>query len=301
MIDMERLLKSTLPESMLRRGLVTLDSGLKPIKTLFEQRRVPDEGLEDEVIESLLRLFSSMDTDKDPLAARIGEREGRVASKLVSNLSAGFNHGVGRSGDLIAFQPKAPGGSLMYYFANKLAFDALKRFGLPNIKGAFVTPAATGMTLALILCAVRQKTGKHEVVYPRVDHKSPLKGIEMVDMKAKIIDGTVSGDAVRVPIEDIKEAVSDETAAIVSTTTFFPPREPDKIKEIAKLAKELDVFHVINNAYGVQSREIMKMIRGAIDTGRVDATIQSTDKNFLTPVGGSIIASPDREFLEDIS
>ncbi|MCJ7632821.1 O-phosphoseryl-tRNA(Sec) selenium transferase [Candidatus Bathyarchaeota archaeon] len=301
MSELEKLLKSTIPTGMLHRGLTALHSELKPIKILFEQRRVPDTGLDDELIEKLLTLFSSMDTDKDPLAARIGEREARVASKLVSRLSAGFNHGVGRSGDLVAFQPKAPGGSLLYYFANKLALDALQRLGVPNIHSAYVTPIATGMTLALILCAVRKKTRKREIVYPRVDHKSPLKGMEMVDMEAKIVDGTVFGDAVRIPIEDIEGAVGDKTAAIVSTTTFFPPREPDRIKEIAKLAKELNVFHVINNAYGIQSREITRMVRGAIDAGRVDAILQSTDKNFLTPIGGSIIASPDTEFLESVS
>jgi len=282
-IEIKELLKSTIPKNMLQRGLIARNSELKPIKVLFEQRRVPDIGFQDEIIETLFLLFSSMDTDKDPLNARIGEREGRVASKIVSNLSAGFNHGVGRSGDLVAFQPKAPGGSLLYYFANKLAFDALKRLGLPNINDACVTPIGTGMTLALILCAVREQMDKCEVIYPRVDHKSPMKAIEMVGMEMKIVNGRVYGDAVRVPVEGIEAALSEETAAIVSTTTFFPPREPDNIKEIAKLAKEWNIYHIINNAYGVQSREIMRMIRGAVDAGRVDAILQSTDKNFLTP------------------
>lgn len=301
MIDAEKLLKSTIPENMLNRGLTTLDSEWKPIKILFEQRRVPDKGLDDGTIRNLLGILSSMDTDKDPLAARIGEREARVASNLVSELAAGFNHGVGRSGDLVASQPKAPGGSIMYYFANKLALDALKRFGLPNIKNAYVTPCAVGMTLALTLCAVRKKTGKSEVVYLRVDHKSPVKAIELVGMKAKILDGVVFGDAVRVPIEDVEKAITDETAAIVSTTTFFPPKEPDNIKEIAKIANKFNVFHVINNAYGIQSREIMRMLRGAIDAGRIDAMVQSTDKNFLTPVGGCIVSSPSEDFLDSVS
>jgi O-phospho-L-seryl-tRNASec:L-selenocysteinyl-tRNA synthase len=88
---------------------------------------------------------------------------------------------------------------------------------------------------------------------------------------------------------------------VLSTTTFFPPRETDSIKEIAKIASEKNVFHIINNAYGVQSREIMREIRTAIDAGRVDAIVQSTDKNFLTPVGGAIIASPDDKFVEKAS
>ena len=59
--------------------------------------------------------------------------------------------------------------------------------------------------------------------------------------------------------------------------------------------------HIINNAFGVQSREIMKLVRGAVDAGRVDAIVQSTDKNFLTPVGGAIVASPNDEFLDAVS
>ena len=33
----------------------------------------------------------------------------------------------------------------------------------------------------------------------------------------------------------------------------------------------------------------------------MDAIIQSTDKNFLTPVGGAIVASPNEEFLDAVS
>ena len=35
--------------------------------------------------------------------------------------------------------------------------------------------------------------------------------------------------------------------------------------------------------------------------GRVDAFIQSTDKNFMVPVGGAIIAGFDKNFIEQIS
>jgi O-phospho-L-seryl-tRNASec:L-selenocysteinyl-tRNA synthase len=45
----------------------------------------------------------------------------------------------------------------------------------------------------------------------------------------------------------------------------------------------------------------MREIRSAVDAGRVDAVIQSTDKNFLTPVGGAIIASPDDKFAEKVA
>lgn len=301
MFDLDSLLKQTIPDPMLRHGLVVLRAKLKPIQVLFEQRKVPEQGWDDEVIDFLLTIVSLMDTDKDPESARIGEREARVASPLISQLAHGFCHGVGRSGNVAAPQPKAAGGSLTYFFANKLALDMLQRMGAPNIRSAVVVPVATGMAVGLSVAVARDTTNKREVVYPRVDHQSPIKGMQLAGMKIKTVNGEVFGDAVRVPVERISEATSKETAAIVSTTTFFPPREPDDIKGIAKLAKEENILHIINNAYGVQSREIMKMIQGAIDAGRVDAVIQSTDKNFLTPIGGAIVASPSPDFTEKVS
>lgn len=67
------------------------------------------------------------------------------------------------------------------------------------------------------------------------------------------------------------------------------------------MPKKNELIHIINNAYGVQSSDILKIIRGAIDAGKVDAIIQSTDKCFLTPVGGAIIASPNSELIQTIS
>jgi O-phospho-L-seryl-tRNASec:L-selenocysteinyl-tRNA synthase len=294
-------LKDTIPKSILDRGLTVLATESHPVKLLFEQRRVPEKGWKDAQIEGLLNFLATMDSDKDSKAAHVGEREGRVASLAVSKLAGGFHHGVGRSGNLTAAQPKAAGGSLMYFFANKLSNDAMKRFGAPNIKKTVVVPMATGMTLALVLCAARNLTGRKEVVYPQLDHKAPLKAIRLAGLQERIIEGEIYGDAVNVPTEKIEKAVNENTAAILSTTTFFSPREPDKIKEIARIAEEKKVPHIINNSFGVQSREIMKLVRDAIDAGRVDAIIQSTDKNFLTPVGGAIVASPNEEFPNDVA
>jgi O-phospho-L-seryl-tRNASec:L-selenocysteinyl-tRNA synthase len=296
-------MKGLIPENMLERGIIVLESQLDPLRVLFEQRRIPEEGWNDPQIKFLLTVLSMMDTDKDTQAARVGEREARVASPLVSELAADFCHGVGRSGEISAAQPKAPGASIMYTIVNMLASDAIRRFGAPNLKHAFLLPLPTGMSIGLTLSAMRQKKGGKGkyVVHPRIDHKSPLKAIELIGLKPKIIEGELKGDAVIVPPERVEEAIDEETVAILSTTTFFPPREPDDVKEIAKIAQERDVPHIINNAYGVQSREIMKRIRSAVDAGRVDAVVQSTDKNFLTPIGGAIVAAPKQETLDKIS
>jgi O-phospho-L-seryl-tRNASec:L-selenocysteinyl-tRNA synthase len=311
MVDFNKIIEyfknSSIPKNMLNRGQIVLDNFLKPIRVLFEQRSVPKEPWSDEQIEFLLQTLSNMDTDKDSQAARVGEREARIASKLHLKTTGGFCHGVGRSGFLTAPQPKAPGGSIMYEISNYLAKNYLKNFGLPNINASIVVPLCTGMSLALCLGALKPDwnsvdyKNKRIVIVPQLDHNSILKALDLIGAKTKTVSGKVFGDAVRIPIEDIQNSLDDDCFAILSTTSFFPPREHDDIKEISKFAKENNLVHIIINAYGVQSPEWMKLIRSAIDAGRVDAIIQSTDKNCLTPIGGAIIASPSEDIITKIS
>ena len=300
---LEQYFEGLLPKAMLKRSLITYGSQTNLIRDFLKQRKVPESGWPDDVIRLLIKFLSMMDTDKDLEGTRIGEREARVASPLVSELAWGFCHGVGRSGSLISPQPKAPGGSILYELSNKCALYALQKLGVPELKSAFISPVATGMSIALALAAARGASGveRNIVVFPRVDHDSPLKAIDLINLKPRVIEGNIHGDAVRIPVDGVAEAINKHCAVILSTTTFFPPREADSIVEIARIASEENVFHIINNAYGVQSREVMREIQSAISAGRVDAIIQSTDKNFLTPVGGAIIASPDEKFIDRIA
>ncbi|MBA7518088.1 hypothetical protein ES705_10154 [subsurface metagenome] len=311
MFDFNKIIdyfKSTsIPQNMLDRGQLVLNNFLKPMKTLFEQRIVPQKSWSEGQIEFLLQMLSNMDTDKDDKASRVGEREARIASSLHLKTSSGFCHGIGRSGFLTAPQPKAPGGSIMYELSNYLALNFLRKFGMSNIKKAIVVPQCTGMSLALCLGALRPNwndkklINKRTVIVPQIDHKSLMKAINLMGMRIKTVEGKVFRDAVRIPIEDIEASLDSDCFAIISLTSFFPPREHDNIKEISKFAKKNDLVHIIINAYGVQSPEWMKLIRVGIDAGKVDAIIQSTDKNVLTPVGGAIIASPSEEIITKIS
>lgn len=311
MVDFKDIIKhfqnTPIPENMLNRGQLVLNHFLKPMKILLEQKAVPNEPWSDDQIKILLNTLSNMDTDKDSDAAQVGEREARISSALQLEITGGFCHGVGRSGFLTAPQPKAPGGSIMYELANYLARNTLKNLGLPNIKKAIVVPICTGMSLALCLGALKpdwndpQLLNKRTVLLPRLDHKSILKAIDLVGCQTKIVEGEIEGDSVKIPVSKIEDAVDESCFAILSFTSFFPPRENDDLKAISKLAKEKNLVHLIINAYGVQSPEWMGMIRSAIDAGRVDAIIQSTDKNFLTPIGGAVIASPDNKIIETIS
>ncbi len=70
---------------------------------------------------------------------------------------------------------------------------------------------------------------------------------------------------------------------------------------MAKLCSSYCVPHIINNAYGVQAPRCMNLISEADRIGRVDAFVQSTDKNFLVPVGGAVVASSNSDFIKNIS
>jgi O-phospho-L-seryl-tRNASec:L-selenocysteinyl-tRNA synthase len=300
--EIDRILEKNIPKSMLQRGRTTVDSLLSPVRDVLNRRQFPDKAFTDLQLEIMLQLLSSLDTDKDPEAARVGEREARIASPFIGQLSAGFNHGVGRSGQLVAPQPKAPGSSLMQQVANDVALDAIRKLGLSNMKSGIVTPLSTGMSISLILSALRREQGIKHVLFPRIDHASPHRAIAFAGLEETVIPTIINGDAVQADLGNLEKRVKNtESCAVLATTTFFPPRETDPVKEIARLCTENATPLVINNAYGVQSEKTMGEIRSAADAGRVDAVVQSSDKNFLAPVGGSIIVSPSGAFIEQVT
>ncbi|MHA1721127.1 MAG: O-phosphoseryl-tRNA(Sec) selenium transferase [Promethearchaeota archaeon] len=302
------------PSHMIKRSSIGFKEIWKPIIELFQQRKIPEKGWSVFQIRLLLETLSNLDSDKDPGSIRIGEREGRISSDLLRELSGGFCHGVGRSGELTAPQPKAAGASLMQNLTNKITLSLIKSLGLPNLKAVLTVPFGTGMGIGMAIRGALNyhKIDLHEkplVLMTQIDHKSPKKGIEYIGGITEIIPGKFgknyyAKEGVFTDIEDIKrifKSNSNKFCAIVSSTCFFAPRVPDNIKEIAKFAKEKGIIHIINNAYGLQSPSLLKIIRQSIDAGRVDAIIQSTDKNFLTPVGGAIISSPNANLINAIS
>lgn len=302
------------PSHMIKRSSIGFKDIWKPIMELFQQRKIPEHGWSDFQIRQLLTILSNLDSDKDPGSIRIGEREGRISSDILNEISGGFCHGIGRSGELTAAQPKAAGASLMQNLTNKVVLSLIKALGLPNVKAALTVPFGTGMGIGMAIRGALNyyKIDFHEkpiVLMTQIDHKSPRKGIEYIGGVLKIIPGRFGNnyyakEGVFTNIEEIKKIYnsnSDKISAIISSTCFFAPRVPDNVKEIAKFAKENQIIHIINNAYGLQTPSLLKLIRQSIDAGRVDAIIQSTDKNFLTPVGGAVITSPNADLIETIS
>jgi len=66
-----------------------------------------------------------------------------------------MSHGIGRSGDIAAIQPKAAGSSLMAQLTNLMVLDALKISGVTEVKAALTVPLCTGMSISLVLLGLR--------------------------------------------------------------------------------------------------------------------------------------------------
>ena len=85
----------------------------KRITDLLNQRTVPKEPFDALTIQMLMNRIALMDSNNYEGNCGVGEREARVYSKLVRDKNWGLGHGIGRSGDVNALQPKAIGSSLI--------------------------------------------------------------------------------------------------------------------------------------------------------------------------------------------
>ena len=115
-----------------------------------------------------------------------------------------------------------------------------------------------------------------------------------------MVEPILKGDELCTNMDEIKRIVNDERykgriLGVLSTTSCFAPRVYDSIIAIAVICKEHGINHVINSAYGLQCSRISSDIVWASKVGRVDVIVSSTDKNFMVPVGGSVIYSPQNE------
>jgi O-phospho-L-seryl-tRNASec:L-selenocysteinyl-tRNA synthase len=277
------------------------------LTNLLSQRRLPAKGWTNEQIELLLHELAAMDSNNYAGHIGLGEREGRVFSELVRRRSFSFAHGVGRSGELAAVQPKAAGSSLYAKACEWLALHALRIAGLTEVTACAILPTATGMSLTLSFLALlplRPATAR-KVIWPRIDQKTCFKALLTAGLQPLVVANRLEGDQLTTDVSAIERLIAehgvDSIFGVVSTTSCFVPRGCDSVEAIARLCKQHGLVHVVNNAYGVQASATCKEISRAMRVGRVDVVISSTDKNFLVPVGGAIAYSTDATVIARIS
>jgi O-phospho-L-seryl-tRNASec:L-selenocysteinyl-tRNA synthase len=215
-------------------------------KTLLSQRSLPEKGWSDQTIEIFLQQLSQMDSNNYTGNIGVGEREGRIHSNLVAQRHYFFAHGIGRSGDISENQPKAAGSSLLLTLTNLLANHALRIAGV-QCETSLVIPMATGMSLSLVLSSLSHKITQEKQLTPRyvlwfrIDQKSVLKCIQTAGFVPVVIDNcenyksnTVEDDSDALStnltlLEDkINEIGVDNILCVLSTTSCFAPRLPDR-------------------------------------------------------------------------
>ncbi|XP_014886487.1 O-phosphoseryl-tRNA(Sec) selenium transferase isoform X2 [Poecilia latipinna] len=300
------LCEKTVSSSYIRQGSQARRGHEQLIRHLLDQGKCPEEGWSESTVELFLNELAVMDSNNFLGNCGVGEREGRVASSLVARRHYRLIHGIGRSGDIAAVQPKAAGSSLLNKLTNSVVLDILKISGVRSVASCFVVPMATGMSLTLCFLTLRHRRPKARyIIWPRIDQKSCFKSMITAGFEPVVVENVTEGDELRTDLEAVQRKI-DELGAenilcVHSTTSCFAPRVPDRLEELATMCAKHDIPHIVNNAYGVQSSKCMHLIQQGARVGRIDAFVQSLDKNFMVPVGGAIIAGFDECFVQEIS
>lgn len=299
------LAERLIPLTYVHQGLNAKKSRENLVRKLIEHQKWPKDGWDDATIEAFLADLSQMDSNNFPANCSVGEREGRIVSNIVARRHFRMVHGIGRSSDLEAVQPKAAGSSLMYKLTNALVLEVIRNMGVERIGGCFLSPMGTGMSLVLCMLTFKHYRPRAKyALWSRIDQKSSFKSIITAGLEPIVIETKIIGDELKTDMQRLESqmaALGESIACVLTTTSCFAPRACDSIDSIATLCTQYNIPHLVNNAYGLQSPRCMRLIKEASRKGRVDAFVQSTDNNFLVPVGGAIIASFDTNLLECIS
>ncbi|EDV47913.2 O-phosphoseryl-tRNA(Sec) selenium transferase [Drosophila erecta] len=294
------------PDNYLQLGLAAQRSKQRSFKELLEKRKLPENGWSDKQIEELVHLLASLDSNNYPHKVGLGEREARIACKLVARRHYNFGHGIGRSGDLLEAQPKAAGSTLLARLTNALVLDLFRGIGLPSCAGCFLVPMCTGMTLTLCLQSLRKRRPAAKyVLWSRIDQKSCFKAITAAGLEPVVIPCLIQGEALDTNVDLFREKIKslgvESILCLYTTTSCFAPRNSDDIAEVSKLSKQWQIPHMVNNAYGLQANDIVHKLECANRVGRIDYFVQSCDKNLLVPVGSAIVASFNESLLHDVA
>ena len=302
------IIESFIGKSYSQIGKELISSHDNIFQNLLNSRSLPDEPLNQNTINYILNIFSNMDSNNGPYHIGIGEREGRIISPLVHQRNYGLVHGIGRSGNINDLQPKACGSSLLTQLTNALLKNLLHSIGMNFIKDIIILPFATGMALTISFLTLRLLKPKAKyIIWSRIDQKTCLKCIITSGYEPIIINpipNQKNDYELETDIQGIKNSIDnygvENILCICSTTSCFAPRAYDNIEEISKICKEKNLFHIINNAYGIYCTKIIDMINKSDKIGNVTLVVSSTDKNFMVPVGGSLVYSSNSKMVEKL-
>ena len=94
--DCFKLAENIITKNYVKQSQQAVQKTQKKIQTLLSQRKLPEEGWSDSLIELFIAQLSQMDSNNYPSNVGVGEREGRVYSNLVKKRNYFLTHGIGR-------------------------------------------------------------------------------------------------------------------------------------------------------------------------------------------------------------
>ena len=119
-----------------------------------------------------------------------------------------MGHGIGRSGDIMANQPKAAGSSLLLQLTRYLTVNALKELNYEFVKDVLLLPMATGMALTLAFLTLAEAyPEKKYVLWSRIDQKTCLKSIKTANLIPVVIEEKIEHDSIVCDHEAIEEKI----------------------------------------------------------------------------------------------
>ena len=244
----------SIPKAHVTVGLSNLVAANKTFRSLFVNRRMPEEGWTEFDIQHFLFTLSILDTNnKTPVQngsknfgsnsnnnnnsssstggrwCGVGEREGRVYSSLVAQRHFGLAHGIGRSGDITEPQPKALGSSVLAKLTLILVLDLVRRgSGLDRKTAAahgVLLPMCTGMTMSLVLSSLRQAVASGNNNDTTI---KPVKDIVLwsrIDQKSVLKSIQTAGmQCIVIPTKIVGDAVTTDLDALEAAIDEYGER-----------------------------------------------------------------------------
>ncbi|KAA0161725.1 hypothetical protein FNF31_03668 [Cafeteria roenbergensis] len=226
-------------EAYVRQGRQSLAQRSRLLRELLACRTVPARGWDEMDVERLLLELSAMDSNNFIGSLGLGEREGRVACPLVRRRHFGLAHGIGRSGDVAAVQPKAAGSSLLVKLANALVLDAVRGCGVRRAASALVLPVATGMAVTMALLTLRAaRPAARYVVWPRIDQKACFKAILTAGLEPLVVPLRQSSSGpgqLASSADDIEAASTDKNFAVPVGGSIVFSTSPEAVRSVAQM------------------------------------------------------------------
>mmetsp|Transcript_1611 Transcript_1611/g.5842 ORF Transcript_1611/g.5842 Transcript_1611/m.5842 type:complete len:200 (-) Transcript_1611:4507-5106(-) len=146
--------------------------------------------------------------------------------------------------------------------------DASKAAGFRNAKHAAVIPVATGMALTLTMCALReQRPSCRKVIFLRIDQKSCVKSVLTAGFELVVVDNVKDRDAdeVSTDLEKLEALLNeDDYVCVLSTTSCFAPRIPDRIPAISALCAKYGNYLRVRTSltHAIMGRNKQKLTMG---------------------------------------